>query len=181
MRDRNPRTSLLIRNLPTDIRQEELRDIFSDGGRIALRDAYLPRDYYTGKVRGFGFVEFIDDRDAEDAERHFDGTVIGGRTITVVFSKQDRKTPREMAVEPGYGSRERSPGPGRSRRRRSPSPRHERSRTPVRRRTRSPRERRRSPSPAERKRSPSPARSKSREPSRSLPREPSASRSPVRD
>ncbi len=35
------------------------------------------------RVRGFGFVEFIDDRDAEDAERHFDGTVIGGRTITV--------------------------------------------------------------------------------------------------
>ena len=37
------------------------------------------------RVRGFGFVEFIDDRDAEDAERHFDGTVIGGRTITVSF------------------------------------------------------------------------------------------------
>ena len=35
------------------------------------------------RVRGFGFVEFIDERDAEDAERHFDGTVIGGRTITV--------------------------------------------------------------------------------------------------
>ena len=32
------------------------------------------------------------------------------RTLQVVFSKQDRKTPREMAVEPGYGSRERSPG-----------------------------------------------------------------------
>jgi hypothetical protein len=28
----------------------------------------------------------------------------------VVFSKQDRKTPREMATDPGYGSRERSPG-----------------------------------------------------------------------
>ena len=38
------------------------------------------------RVRGFGFVEFIDDRDAEDAERHFDGTVIGGRTITVSFA-----------------------------------------------------------------------------------------------
>ena len=30
--------------------------------------------------------------------------------LQVVFSKQDRKTPREMAVEPGHGSRERSPG-----------------------------------------------------------------------
>lgn len=29
-------------------RQEELRDIFSDGGRVPLRDAYLPRDYNTG-------------------------------------------------------------------------------------------------------------------------------------
>lgn len=42
---------------------------------------------FCRKVRGFGFVEFIDDRDAEDAERHFDGTVIGGRTITVSSNK----------------------------------------------------------------------------------------------
>ena len=41
------------------------------------------RSIQCRRVRGFGFVEFIDERDAEDAERHFDGTVIGGRTITV--------------------------------------------------------------------------------------------------
>ena len=39
--------------------------------------------YNAGGSVDLDLWEFIDERDAEDAERHFDGTVIGGRTITV--------------------------------------------------------------------------------------------------
>ncbi|GMI71143.1 hypothetical protein HRI_000783600 [Hibiscus trionum] len=47
-------TSLLVRNLRHDCRVEDLRGPFGQFGR--LKDIYLPRDYYTGEPRGFGFV-----------------------------------------------------------------------------------------------------------------------------
>eukprot|EP00243_Klebsormidium_subtile_P004973 TRINITY_DN1931_c0_g2_i1.p1 TRINITY_DN1931_c0_g2~~TRINITY_DN1931_c0_g2_i1.p1 ORF type:complete len:119 (+),score=1.74 TRINITY_DN1931_c0_g2_i1:72-428(+) len=43
---RKERTSLLVRNLPRSMRQEELRYAFTRFG--PMRDAYIPRDYYTG-------------------------------------------------------------------------------------------------------------------------------------
>jgi len=38
----------------------------------------------TGRrPRGFGFIEFVDERDADDAMNALDGRVWGGREITV--------------------------------------------------------------------------------------------------
>lgn len=39
------RVSLLVRNLPMDMRLEELRQRFEKYGEV--RDIYMPRDYYT--------------------------------------------------------------------------------------------------------------------------------------
>ncbi|KAL6755322.1 hypothetical protein V8C86DRAFT_2679070, partial [Haematococcus lacustris] len=79
--DEPERVSLLVRNLPLDVRQEDVRDMFQRYGEV--RDIYLPKDYYTGKPRGFGFVEFRDNRDAEDALYALDRTVVGGREVSV--------------------------------------------------------------------------------------------------
>ncbi|MEW5307388.1 MAG: hypothetical protein WDW36_009791 [Sanguina aurantia] len=88
------RVSLLVRNLPMDMRIEELRAKFEKYGEV--RDIYMPRDYYTQRPRGFAFIEFKDNRDADDALSGLDRSVIGGREITVCHSKEARKTPREM-------------------------------------------------------------------------------------
>lgn len=37
-------------------RPEDLRRIFGKYGRI--QDVYIPRDYYTKKVRGFAYVQY---------------------------------------------------------------------------------------------------------------------------
>lgn len=160
-RDRDPnRISLLIRNLPLDCRADDVRYKFEKYGEI--RDVYLPKDYYTGRPRGFGFLEYRDPRDAEEALYHLDRTVFMGREISVVMSKESRKTPRDMI------QRERTSAPARGsdrrdRRDRSRSPRRERSRS------RSPQDRRggrgRSYS-----RSRSPPRRRSRSRSRTPPR-----------
>lgn len=50
------------------------------------------------RPRGFGFVEFRDPRDAEDALYHVDRNIFGGREISVVMSKESRKTPKEMMI-----------------------------------------------------------------------------------
>ncbi|XP_074321385.1 serine/arginine-rich SC35-like splicing factor SCL30A isoform X2 [Silene latifolia] len=154
-------TSLLVRNLRHDCRPDDLRRPFGKFG--PLKDIYLPRDYYTGAPRGFGFVQFVDPDDAADAKYQMDGQVFQGRELTVVFAEENRKKPLEMR------SRERSSHRSRHGRRRSParysrsrSPRH--SRSPPARRERS-RSRSYSPSPKRRRHSRS-GTPKNRRPSR---------------
>ncbi len=53
------------------------------------------------RPKGFGFIEFVEPRDAEDALYALDRTVVGGRTITVDMSKESRKTPRDMIKREG--------------------------------------------------------------------------------
>ncbi|KAJ7980188.1 Serine/arginine-rich SC35-like splicing factor [Quillaja saponaria] len=135
---RSPAPSgLLVRNLPLDARPEDLRGPFERYGPV--KDVYLPKNYYTGEPRGFGFVKFRYGEDAAEAKQQLNHTVIGGREIRIVFAEENRKTPQEMHVNTGGSGQN-----GGSYRRRTP--------------TRSPRRRYRSYS-----RSPSPARHDSRD------------------
>uniref|UniRef100_A0A6N2MAN5 glucan endo-1,3-beta-D-glucosidase n=1 Tax=Salix viminalis TaxID=40686 RepID=A0A6N2MAN5_SALVM len=186
-------TSLLVRNLRHDCRPEDLRRPFEQFG--ALKDIYLPRDYYTGEPRGFGFVQYADPHDAAEAKHHMDGRVLLGRELTVVFAEENRKKPVDMR------SRERPRGRFRDRRRsppcysrsprhsRSPPPRHARSRSRSREYYSPPLKRRhhsRSASPQggrySQERPYSRSRSRSQTPNRGQSRSPvrSRSRSPVR-
>ncbi|KAJ0242391.1 Serine/arginine-rich SC35-like splicing factor SCL33 [Hirschfeldia incana] len=106
-RSRDLPTSLLVRNLRHDCRQDDLRRSFEQFG--PLKDIYLPRDYYTGNPRGFGFVQFVDPADAAEAKYHMDGYVLHGRELTVVFAEENRKKPTEMRARERGGVRRRSP------------------------------------------------------------------------
>ncbi|CAI0402474.1 unnamed protein product [Linum tenue] len=141
-RSRDLPTSLLVRNLRHDCSPEDLRGPFSQFG--PLKDIYLPRDYYTGQPRGFGFIQFVEPADAAEAKYNMDGEVLLGRELTVVFAEENRKKPSEM--------RARDRGRGRdSERRRSRSPRYGHSRY-----SRSPQYYSRSPRGRRYSRSPSP-------------------------
>ncbi|KAK2400760.1 serine/arginine-rich SC35 splicing factor SCL30 [Trifolium repens] len=135
-RDRDLPTSLLVRNLHKDCRPEDLHDPFGQFGPV--KDIYLPRDYYTGEPRGFGFVQFVDPADAADAKHHMDGQVLLGRELTVVFAEENRKKPQEMRAR----ERGRSYDYRRSPRRRSRSPRYARTYSPSPDYSPSPRQRR---------------------------------------
>ncbi|KAL6878291.1 hypothetical protein ACP4OV_012461 [Aristida adscensionis] len=105
-RSRDLPTSLLVRNLRRDCRPDDLRRPFGKFGR--LKDIYLPRDYYTGDPRGFGFIQYFDPEDAADAKYHMDGQFFLGREITVVFAEENRKKPSEMRARETVSSRGRS-------------------------------------------------------------------------
>ncbi|CAN6676991.1 unnamed protein product [Malus baccata var. baccata] len=113
-------SGLLVRNLPLDARPEDLRIPFERFGPV--KDVYLPKNYYTGEPRGFGFVKYRFGEDAAEAKQQLNHTVIGGREIRIVFAEENRKTPQEMRTTTRVSSRH----GGSSRRRTSPrSPRRQ--------------------------------------------------------
>ncbi|WJX90542.1 Serine/arginine-rich SC35-like splicing factor scl28, variant 2 [Trifolium repens] len=111
-------SGLLVRNLPLDARPEDLRGPFERYGPV--KDVYLPRNYYTGEPRGFGFVKYRHGEDAAEAKQQLNHSIIGGREIRIVFAEENRKTPQEMRVTSHGSSRN---GGGSRRRARSRSPR----------------------------------------------------------
>ncbi|KAI9193954.1 hypothetical protein LWI28_001701 [Acer negundo] len=195
---RSPAPSgLLVRNLPLDARQEDLRVPFERYGPV--KDVYLPKNYYTGEPRGFGFVKFRYGEDAAEAKQRLNHTLIGGREIKIVFAEENRKTPQEMRrstrVSGRSGGSHRRTSPRSPRRRhhsdsRSPSPRRDSRDRRSRDDYRSPRRSRsisRSPSPRDERdyrsdqRSPSPRenpRENGRNPHDERDYAPSRSRSP---
>ncbi|XP_042420518.1 serine/arginine-rich SC35-like splicing factor SCL28 [Zingiber officinale] len=125
---RSASSGLLIRNIALDARPEDLRIPFERFGPV--KDVYLPKNYYTGEPRGFGFVKFRHAEDAAVAKQHMNRQIIGGREISIVYAEENRKTPQEMRMTARVSERYMG---GRNRRSMSRSPKrqyHSYSRSP---------------------------------------------------
>lgn len=72
---------LYIANLEWDITDDQLRDFFKEAGMVTY--ARIIKDRDTQRSRGFGFVEFETDREADEAIKKFDGVAFGKRNIVV--------------------------------------------------------------------------------------------------
>lgn len=72
---------LYVGNLPYRMSEEELADVFAQAGEVADVAIVIDRD--TGRSKGFGFVEMVDDAGAQTALQDLNGAQVGGRTIKV--------------------------------------------------------------------------------------------------
>ena len=72
--------SLFIGNLPWSITDEEMKSKFSEFGTVIA--ARVVTDKFSGKSRGFGFVD-MEDADAEKAIAGMNAFKWGDREITV--------------------------------------------------------------------------------------------------
>jgi len=105
--------------LPNDARMDDVEEFFKGFGKI--RSINLKP--------GYGFVDFEDIRDAQDAVKHLDGKRMCGETVDIQHAKgpghkaRDRGGSGRPIVRDTRRSRERSPRRGGGRSRRSPSPR----------------------------------------------------------
>lgn len=79
-------TRLYVGNLPYSVTEEALRQLFSQVGTVVSVD--LPADRYTGRPRGFGFVEMESSAEAEEAIRKFDGYELDNRSIRVNVARE---------------------------------------------------------------------------------------------
>lgn len=77
--------NIFITNLTTRVGNDDLKEIFEEYGSAS--SAKVIMDHYTGKSRGFGFVEMQNDEEAENAIRELNGAVLDDKKITVNIAK----------------------------------------------------------------------------------------------
>lgn len=70
---------------------EKLGELFAQAGTVASSDVISDR--YSGRSKGFGFVEMSDEAGAKAAIDMFNGKEIEGRTLTVNEARP--RQPRE--------------------------------------------------------------------------------------
>ncbi|KAL4572118.1 hypothetical protein LXL04_018887 [Taraxacum kok-saghyz] len=94
---RSSRT-LYVGNLPGDIREREVEDLFYKYGPIAHIDLKIPP-----RPPGYAFVEFEEARDAEDAIRGRDGYDFDGHRLRVELAHGGRGNSSSTDRHGGYG------------------------------------------------------------------------------
>ena len=84
---------LFVGGLSWETTDADLKKAFASYGEITEARVITERD--TGRSRGFGFVTFARDEDAETAKAKMHGTSLDGRTITV--NEAQEKSPRQSS------------------------------------------------------------------------------------
>ncbi len=84
---------LYVGNLSYNITEERLHEHFAQHGTVI--SARIISDKFTGKSKGFGFVEMSSDQEAEKAISALNGTDFEGRNIVVSEARpQPPRAPR---------------------------------------------------------------------------------------
>ena len=91
---------IYVGGLPFAVTEDKLNEIFSVHGTVD--SARVITDRFTGRSRGFGFVEMADESEAQAAIDSLNGTELDGRTLTV-----NEARPQEKRSEGGGGGRDR--------------------------------------------------------------------------
>ncbi|RYF86536.1 MAG: RNA-binding protein [Chitinophagaceae bacterium] len=83
--------NIYVSNLSFSVQDEDLREFFVEYGEVT--SAKVITDKFTGKSRGFGFVEMSDDEAAKKAIAELDQATVDNRTIRVMEAKPKEDKP----------------------------------------------------------------------------------------
>lgn len=92
---------LFVGNLPFSATDDTLRELFSQAGTV--ESAQVIMDKFSGRSKGFGFVEMSTDDEAQAAVAKFSGQDLEGRALTVNEARP--MAPREGGGGGGFGGR----------------------------------------------------------------------------
>jgi cold-inducible RNA-binding protein len=82
---------LFVAGLPYDLDDAELEEIFEKFGTVSSCRVAMDRE--TGKSKGFGFVEMLNDSEAKDAIENLKDISLGKKPL-VVTQAEERNTPK---------------------------------------------------------------------------------------
>jgi RNA recognition motif-containing protein len=86
--------NIFVGNLPYEFTDQELENAFTEYGEIT--SARVIMDRFSGRSRGFGFVEMANNTEAEAAIQGLNGKEFSGRGLTV-----NEARPREGGARGG--------------------------------------------------------------------------------
>jgi RNA recognition motif-containing protein len=94
---------LYVGSLPYNTTDQQLKEHFSAAGNVT--SAMVISDKFSGRSKGFGFVEFETDEEAQKAVEMFNGSDLGGRNIVVNEARPlEPRAPRAGGFSRGGGS-----------------------------------------------------------------------------
>ena len=99
--------NIYISNLSFDVNDSDLRELFEEYG--AVSSAKVITDKFSGKSRGFGFVEMDNDEEGQKAIDELNQAEYDGKVINVSVAKPREDRPDRKRSFGGGGSR---PGGG---------------------------------------------------------------------
>ena len=85
-------------NLLYEVSEDELREIFENYGEVS--SAKIIFDRFSGRSKGFGFVEMPNDDEAQKAVDELEGSEVQGRTMKVNKARE-----REERGRGGFNNR----------------------------------------------------------------------------
>ena len=91
-------SKLYVGNLDYNTTEDDLRSHFEEKG-VQTKSVTLIKDKYTGRAKGFGFVEVESEEVLQKAIEALDGQELNGRKLTV----NKAKPPRERTGGSGFG------------------------------------------------------------------------------
>jgi len=83
---------LYVGNLPFSATEEDLKKLFSEAGTVQSVKVVI--DAYSGRPRGFGFVEMASEADAEKAVSLLNGKTMMERALIVSEAKPQKQGER---------------------------------------------------------------------------------------
>lgn len=100
--------NIFVGSLPFKIEESELKQYFEEYGEVS--SVKIISDKYTGRSKGFAFVEMPDDASAQKAIDALNGSDIGGRSAVV--NQAEEKKERDNRGGGGGGGYNRGGGGG---------------------------------------------------------------------
>jgi cold-inducible RNA-binding protein len=85
-------TNLFVGNIPYTMDSDKLTQVFAQAGTVV--SAKVISDKYSGRSRGFGFVEMATDEEAKNAIEMFNGKDVEGRPLVVNEARERQERPQ---------------------------------------------------------------------------------------
>ena len=95
--------NIFVGSLPFSLQEAELQGVFEEYGEV--NSCKIITDKFSGRSKGFGFVEMSDDEAAKKAIEELNGAEIGGRAIVVNEAEEKKAGERRGGFGGGGGDR----------------------------------------------------------------------------